>query len=95
MRLRGVGNVMKTAPKKNAMYWAKLRNAYFSTGRLGDYDAGIGEFIGWNVDCAICGGRDCGPWGEGRRASKEVPSSMFTKKVRIDTRRLPRDTSNT
>ena len=38
--------MMKTAPKKNAMYWAKLRNAYFKTGRLGDYEAGIGEFTG-------------------------------------------------
>jgi hypothetical protein len=46
MRLRGVGNVMKTAPKKKAMYWAKLRNAYFSTGKFGEYDAGMGEFTG-------------------------------------------------
>lgn len=46
IKLRGVGNVMKTAPKKKAIYWAKLRKAYFNTGRLGDYEAGMGEFMG-------------------------------------------------
>jgi hypothetical protein len=46
MRLRGIGNVMKTAPKKKAMYCAKFRNAYFRTGKFGDYEAGMGEFMG-------------------------------------------------
>ncbi len=81
---RGVDSEMITAAAKNARYSVVRPNMKRIAGRLGLNVGAIIEFCDMGpLDIGIIGGTDWGPWGEGRRASREVASSIVYVEDRI------------